>query len=632
MSGRKILGLIWHSFSRVNGLSLSVIICLMSIGLQFLVSSTNIRAGEKPLDQFECNFDQLWYEMDPEGSLADIQSCADGKPCSDPFLRNLWSVNSTPPITYIRIMFHVIREDDGSNPAATMGLVDSQMVQLNEDFLPSRLQFIYKARFVDSSLYRTWNQFSFFDLTPMKADLFIDPHLQLNIIVTKLLPGPSGASNPDLFDPYGINGGIVMSTNNVGTQFHSDMRRHTMTHEVGHIFGLGHPSVGIDAFPCVHSCAEHLGTGSNNFNGDQMEDTPPQPGWGGSTFAGAGIDACSGLPWPAIANNNYMNFANTSKTTFTPQQFAMMRCYLEDQMSNWVAGVTFGSQDPLFGSDSLEVTFSSESDITPNQWRWSFGDGDSAFVSDPTHMFGPGYHTVTAEIDTDSGIFAYQHADYVAVHSDSLISGDATGLGGESARVDVYARNYIPVTSMWIPFIWDGPLNISFDSGTVAGLRTESANANLVSIDPFAKRALYIVDAGANNVIDPGAGPILSLYFTLPSGAEVSSAPILIQDWGANVRRFNTKFGSYAPTGLSGTVTRACCANAGDVDNSGSINISDVTFLISRIFAGRAAPRCCAAADANGNGAVNIADVTFLIARIFAGGPAPVCGPVDVGC
>lgn len=69
-----------------------------------------------------------------------------------------------------------------------------------------------------------------------------------------------------------------------------------------------------------------------------------------------------------------------------------------------------------------------------------------------------------------------------------------------------------------------------------------------------------------------------------------------------------------------------CCLTAGDANNDITVNISDVTFLIARIFAGGAAPVCQDQADANGSDNVKIADVTYLIARIFAGGQAPVCG------
>lgn len=86
---------------------------------------------------------------------------------------------------------------------------------------------------------------------------------------------------------------------------------------------------------------------------------------------------------------------------------------------------------------------------------------------------------------------------------------------------------------------------------------------------------------------------------------------------------------------FSGSVTilwPTCCDTSGDANHDGKANISDVTFLIARIFASGAAPVCCEGGDADGSGKVNIADVTYLIARIFASGPAPVCGPAGMGC
>lgn len=63
----------------------------------------------------------------------------------------------------------------------------------------------------------------------------------------------------------------------------------------------------------------------------------------------------------------------------------------------------------------------------------------------------------------------------------------------------------------------------------------------------------------------------------------------------------------------------------GDANTDRKVNISDVTYLIARIFAGGPPPIPLLAGDANCTGTVNIADVTYLIARIFAGGPAPGC-------
>lgn len=54
----------------------------------------------------------------------------------------------------------------------------------------------------------------------------------------------------------------------------------------------------------------------------------------------------------------------------------------------------------------------------------------------------------------------------------------------------------------------------------------------------------------------------------------------------------------------------------GDVNGDGSVNISDVTYLIDLLLSNDAAP---AAADVNGDSSVNISDVTYLIDLLLSG-------------
>lgn len=63
----------------------------------------------------------------------------------------------------------------------------------------------------------------------------------------------------------------------------------------------------------------------------------------------------------------------------------------------------------------------------------------------------------------------------------------------------------------------------------------------------------------------------------------------------------------------------------GDADGSGSVNILDVTCLISYLYKSGAAPVAEEAGDANGNGAINILDATYLINYLYKGGPEPIC-------
>ena len=62
----------------------------------------------------------------------------------------------------------------------------------------------------------------------------------------------------------------------------------------------------------------------------------------------------------------------------------------------------------------------------------------------------------------------------------------------------------------------------------------------------------------------------------------------------------------------------------GDVNNSGSINISDIIYLINYIFHGGLPPQPqVMVGDCNCTGTINISDYVYLIAYIFQGGPPP---------
>jgi hypothetical protein len=83
-------------------------------------------------------------------------------------------------------------------------------------------------------------------------------------------------------------------------------------------------------------------------------------------------------------------------------------------------------------------------------------------------------------------------------------------------------------------------------------------------------------------------------------------------------------------SGFSGTVTSGFLSvslmpdySPGDVDGSGSIDISDVVFLISYIFSGGLPPIPLARGDVNCSSGVDISDAVFLISYIFSGGSAP---------
>jgi len=68
----------------------------------------------------------------------------------------------------------------------------------------------------------------------------------------------------------------------------------------------------------------------------------------------------------------------------------------------------------------------------------------------------------------------------------------------------------------------------------------------------------------------------------------------------------------------------------GDVDDSGSLNVGDPTFLVDFIFFGGAPPPHHSAADADASCSVNVGDSDYLISFLFFDGPEPLAGCVDL--
>ena len=63
----------------------------------------------------------------------------------------------------------------------------------------------------------------------------------------------------------------------------------------------------------------------------------------------------------------------------------------------------------------------------------------------------------------------------------------------------------------------------------------------------------------------------------------------------------------------------------GDSDNSGTVNILDVTYIINYLYKFGPAPDPEDIADADGSGSINLLDVTYLVNYLYKYGPAPIC-------
>jgi len=87
-------------------------------------------------------------------------------------------------------------------------------------------------------------------------------------------------------------------------------------------------------------------------------------------------------------------------------------------------------------------------------------------------------------------------------------------------------------------------------------------------------------------------------------------------------------FNPYQEDSDGDNIGDACDLICGDTNGDGTINIFDVTYLISYLYLSGPPPDPMESADVNNDGFVNIFDITYLITYLYLEGPGPDCGQI----
>jgi PKD repeat protein len=288
-----------------------------------------------------------------------------------------------------------------------------------------------------------------------------------------------------------------------------------------------------------------------------------------------------------------------------------------------------------FGPAPLAVTFDNTSENVDSV-RWDFGDGESSTEFEPVHIYQmPGYHSVRLTAFTSAGAFVKTGGDHISAYADTLWAESVQGVAGSRVRVDVYATNYLPLSELTIPFTWTGPFNLVYDSFSTAGLRTEYLDRQTqANYDPSNKRAtirLGTATTGVQPLLDPGFDAVVSLWFSIPSGASGAANPIGLTQYAVFRPKFITYAGEYIVPTRPGAVSLGCCVGyVGNVDASADqlVTMGDLTVLIDHLFISFAPVACVAEAnvDMSEDLAITMGDLTVLIDHLFVSfNPLPPC-------
>ncbi|MFH2054747.1 MAG: C10 family peptidase [bacterium] len=289
--------------------------------------------------------------------------------------------------------------------------------------------------------------------------------------------------------------------------------------------------------------------------------------------------------------------------------------------------------DTLAGEAPLTLQFTGSSDLIVDNWQWTFGDGSSSAEQNPQHTYqNPGLYGVTLRLESGAITRERTRADYLYVLADSITATASRLEPGGQFAVDVSATNLMPLTRILLPVTYAGDLELTYDSCSVLGCRTEQFQSVTESdLDPASRRLCLDLQAWLSGYsqkpyLDSGSGVIARLYFTVDSGALPGQLATIGFDGydGYEVRFDGTIHGfahSYRPAAadLSVDIGFVC----GDANADLIVNVTDAVYLISYVFNSGPAPTPYEAGDANEDDIVNITDAVYLVQWIFNSGPVP---------
>lgn len=572
--------------------------------------------------------------LDPKRIISKSASdCPLYTDCDIADIRNNYLQDSTSPTKYVQLYFHILANDDGSAPLATVEILDSVVSDLNQFCSQYKLQYEFKYDYVNKSAYRTLQTIE--ESYGLKIEYAVEHMAYCNTYITNVdldIGSPSWSVLPLSSQGLLKINGVVMHYQHLPPWYDSEI----LCHELGHAGGLFHTFHGVDEVPACEECYETPRNFDTDHVGDYCSDTPPNPRMGGCEPS-PDNDPCSRLPWaPNDAQINVMSYG--CKEKFTPQQMARYHCYMENtypDMFHYIRGIP----DTTIGKGQLTVNFQGFSEYVADEWIWVFNETDTQYVQNPTYQcMQPGYNPYRLSVVTSLGdTLSRAYKDEILVVGDTISVGTTEASPGEQFTIPVYLNNFVPVDHISLAFVMDGD-DIVFDSFTTVNQTGEDFYSSLLkNYDGFNNRFsinLTNYEFDTLHQLQPGMYQLVDLHYTVKEtathGTTVSIAP---ESYNTYVNSCNTNTIVYQPYTKAGTVTVNCCKNIrGNInyDIDDVIDISDLLYFVDFLFAVPSGepPVCMEEADVNASSEIDISDLLYMVDYFFATPP----GPAPLSC